>query len=181
MLYGASVGGASVEEAKLGGSAVDVDVEGDVELGGLEDVGPEAEVDDAVGAHEPAEGHVEALEGGGIQVLGEAPGVGGAGVGGSEFAVDGLGEGPCGGGGEVDFLGEGEVGERAVAEVYATESAQVVAEVGGEECAVDVAVGEVFVALVEGVGQGLVVEEGEHAVAVAADHASVAPGDGGGK
>lgn len=83
--------------------------------------------------------------------------------------------------GEVDAFGDGEVGEGAVAEVYASESAQVVAEVGGEECAVDVAVGEVFVALVEGVGEGLVVEQGEHAVAVAADHAPVAPGDGGGE
>ena len=55
------------------------------------------------------------------------------------------------------------------------------AEVGGEECAVDVAVGEVFVALVEGVGEGLVVEECEHAVAVAADHAAVAPCDGRGE
>ena len=50
-----------------------------------------------------------------------------------------------------------------------------------ECCEAIVAVGEVFVALVEGVGQGLVVEEGEHEVAVAADHASVAPGDGGDK
>ena len=119
LLDGAAVGGAAVEEAELGGCAVYVDVEGDVELCGGEDVGPEAEVDDAVVAYEPAEGHVEAFEGGGLEVLGEAAGVGGALVGGGEFAVDGLGEGPGGGGREVDVLGAGEVGEGAVAEVYA--------------------------------------------------------------
>ena len=177
---GAFVVGFARYQLEGAGGVAHMHIEWDEKLRGFEHI-PHAEVHDAVVAHEPAEGHVDALEGGGGEVERQAAGVGGTVVGGSQLAVELLHERPCGELGMLYSFGGCKIVERSVGTVDGVEAAQEMAQVAGEEGAVDVDVGEILVGTVHHKIVGLHIHQGEHLADVVANHLAVAPGNGGGE
>ena len=157
----------------------------------VQPVGPEklpaSGVDDAVAAHEPSQGHVQAFERGGRGFRREAA-VGAVGhrdasaVGVGQQAPEVLGYRPsrslarsC----RAD--GAGKVLECAEARVQFPQAAKIVAQVAAEEGAVDVVVGDGFDVAFKHKAQRLAFEQREKALGVAQNHRAAPPRDGGNK
>ena len=152
-------------------------IERDVELAGLDGT-PHAKVHDAVVAHEPSQRHIDALQRRGAQCRGQAARVGCALIGLGKLVLHQFSQLPRRGFAVAHMVVQRQLVQRAVLLENTVKSAQHIAHVLCKKCAVDVDVGQLVVSLVHNIVVGLILHDGEHLLAVIANHFAVAPRDG---